>query len=448
MLAPLASASTSPLSRQVWYAGTMRILIALTAVSALVTSGCGKRQSTLVEEYGADFAAMDAKIAQAKAEVAKVPERGTKAFPRCKRSKDYVYGPGGDGNTIDFVPGSDLGWEATPLASAMKLRKESEGKGRFSGPKATDFDVKRLAVLKRVKHLIIIREQKTSTEHQLFGDVFVVNDGGKIACAFGFDGGEASYGSAGKVTGKEVWTDKRSGKVVREREVVEGATSGTSGTYEARKHIPLSLARNLGVLVGYDEQTQKVVGGEKGLGEFPSIRIKHVLEDRNAPSVVNLTNYTSPFGPADKLITDGVELASFQLDKHPHVAIGREQAVNADASPDGRALAEKLAAQPFADEKELLARARALGYTEVPPKTPKPNQPGAGRSRAGVREYSVTVKNAAGDHFVQVIDYSAGAQKRGTAFVRVVGRTIVSGEGKGPVIGSAAEILNEAIDGL
>ncbi|HRG97769.1 MAG TPA: hypothetical protein PLR99_16055 [Polyangiaceae bacterium] len=204
--------------------------------------------------------------------------------------------------------------------------------------------------------------------------------------------------------------------------------------------------------MSHEEHIKKAALGEKGLGAFPSIRVTHVLEDRNASSARGSTTYSSPFGTIDQWDTDGVSLALFDLDKLPHVAIGKEQAVNADASPEGRALAEKLAATPFADQKELAARVRPLGYSIVP-LTPGEGAAAAYREklaspRAGRRQYSVRVKSAKGDHLVQVLDYSAGAQKRGGATLRLDGRRIVVGSGASPALGSAEELIREAIDGL
>ncbi|HRG97770.1 MAG TPA: hypothetical protein PLR99_16060 [Polyangiaceae bacterium] len=213
-------------SRLVWVAAGVCLL-----------AGCGKRLSTVVAEHKAEFAAMDAKIAQAKALAAGVPERGTRAFPRCKPSKDYVFSSGlnSEENTIDVLSDGMIAWDAGPLALALRFRKEHEGEGRFSGPKATPYDEKRLDVLKRLKHLVVLRDHKASTEHHVTADVFVVDlASGKITCAFGFDGGEGGYGSAGTVVGKEVRINKRTGQKVGERDVVQGASAGTSGAVEAR----------------------------------------------------------------------------------------------------------------------------------------------------------------------------------------------------------------------
>lgn len=418
-------------------------LVPLLLLAPATLTGCGKRTATLVQEHAADYAAIEARVAEAEALVAKVPERGVRAFPRCKPSASYVYR--GDAPNTDVVGGKALDWDSGPIAEAMRLRKESASGGRFSGPKATPFQEQRIAALAGIKNLVVLREHKDSTDFHVSADVFVVSgQPAKIVCAFGFDGGHGSYGSVGKVTGKEVWTNKRTGQVVRERDVVEGASSGTSGALEARNRLPHALARNLGLDYSYNttEEAQKAIAGKtRPLDPFPSIRAAEVLEDRGASRPEHSTAYQGSFGYEDSWDTDGLRLSVNDASKDTSVAIGREHAVSAGASPEGRALAERLAGETFSGSAELVAKLKSLGWTATAPS--KADHPFQG----GRRQYAVDAKKGDASVKVAVLDYAEAARKQNGAALRVVGRDVFVAQGASPVLGPADEILTE-ITGL
>lgn len=401
--------------------------------------GCGKRVATLVEEHAADYAALDARVAEAQALVAKVPEHGLRAFPRCKPSAAYVYG--GDTPNTDVIGGKVLDWDTGPIADALKLRRAAEGKGRFSGPKASVVDERRLAQLAGIANLVVLREHKTSTEDHVSADVFVVSGKpAKITCAFGFDGGHGMYGSVGRVTGKEVWTNKRTGQVVHERDVVEGASSGTSGAFEARNRLPEALARNLGIEYSYtarDAAQRALAGKARALDPFPSLRVKEVLEDRGASRPDHASSFLGTFGYEDAWDTDGVRLTVNDLAKDTLVVVGREHAVSAGGGPDGKALADRLAAESFSGSAELVAKLKSLGWSATAPA--KADNPFQG----GRRQYAVDAKKGDATAKVAVLDYAEAARKQNGAVMRVVGRTLLVAQGASSTLGPADEILTE-----
>ncbi len=139
-----------------------------------------------------------------------MPDRGLRAFPRCKPSPSYVYSDSGDpksesDHNTDIVGGKYVSWTSSPLGQALALRSASVGKNRFNGAKVSPSDEATLKKLKRIKNVIVIREHKDASDDHVSADMFVVaGDPAKIVCAFGFDGGDPSYGSVGQVTGKEV----------------------------------------------------------------------------------------------------------------------------------------------------------------------------------------------------------------------------------------------------
>ncbi len=408
---------------------------------ALLAAGCGKRVSGLVADHQADYAALDARIAQANALVAKVPERGVRSFPRCKPTDRYLFSSSGGPHDTDVIGGSALAGYPSPIADVLKMRKDAEGKGRFSGPKASAFDEKRFELVKGVKNLVVLREHKDSTEHHVSADVFVVSgEPAKITCAFGFDGGEGGYGSVGTVTGKEVWTDKRTGRVVRERDHVEGASSGTSGAAEARNRLPSALARNLGLDYSYstkEEAAKYRAGYKRPLGEFPTIRVKEVLEDRGASNLRNFSAWNTPFGTNDGWNTDGIHLEIFDLGRVPGAVLGKEQVVNVGPQPDDVAFATKLAAEPVASAKDLVARVKGAGYVlfgAEPPDLPAPY---------GFRKYELSASKGGAQRKISVLDFGPAARKQGDATVRIDGRRLIVVQGKSSVLGPAEEIANE-----
>lgn len=410
-------------------------------VIAALACGCGKRVSGLVAEHKADYEALDARIAQANALVAKVPERGTRAFPRCKPTDAYSFSSSGGKHDTDVIGGVALAGYPSPIADVLELRKKAAGNGRFSGPKASSNDEERFARVKTVKNLVVLREHKDSTEHHVSADVFVVSgEPAKITCAFGFDGGEGGYGSVGTVTGKEVWTDKRTGRVVRERDHVEGASSGSSGATEARNRLPGALARNLGLDYSYntkDEAAKYRSGYKRPLGDFPTIRIKEVLEDRGASNLRGFSQWNTPLGTNDGWNTDGTHVEMYDLTRSPGAVLGRELVVNAGPQAEDVALATTLAGESFATPKDMIARLKGLGQVLMGPEPPALPTP------YGFRKYELKVSKGGKERKVNVLDFAAAARKQGDATVRIDGRRVILVQGNSPSLGPAEEIANE-----
>jgi hypothetical protein len=411
----------------------------LVVAASCALSGCSKRVASLVGEYQADFARLDAMIASANAEVAKVPERGTRAFSRCKPSPSYVFES--NGHNTDMIGAHLLAGNPSPLTDALAMRAASAGKGRFSGPAATAAQKETLKALATIKNLIVIREHKDASDAHVSADVFLVSgEPAKIVCAFGFDGGEGSAGSAGQVVGKEVWTNKRTGKVVGEHDLVEGKESGSSGAGNAIGRLPIAIGRNLGIAVSFaaKEAAEKAkAGGGVRFAELPTLRTTQVLEDRGAKRPRSASS--SQFGLVSIWNTDGVGINLFDVGSDAYIAIGPEQAMSVTGAPDGRQIADRLVAQPFGTPKDLVARLAGLGYALSSTAKDAPT------FTAGHRRYGLKARKGATELKVEVLDFVEAARRQNAATLRVEGRHILVLQGISPAIGSAEEIAKEIV---
>ncbi len=408
------------------------LLVGLVSLGA----GCAKRAPTLLKERAADLAAIDASIASANALVAKVPERGTHAFPRCRATSGYAFSTMGGVHNTDLVGAKLLAGYPSPLQDVLELRAKNADKNRWNGTKVFPYDEKKIDAIRDLKFLLVIREHKDASDDHVSADMFVVSRSpAAIVCAFGFEGGERGYGSAGTVVGKEVISVKKTGKVVAERDVVQGASSGSSGAFNARNHLPESIARNLGVSISYSsteaaERARRAV--PSGLGEYPAIKVKAVLEDRGA---VAFRHWVSqPFGTWTSWDTEGVRVSVFETERAGGV-IGAEQALIV-SGPDGEATAARLLATPIPAPKDLVTRMRTLGFAASSPVKEE-------RPSAGFYRYSVRARKGAYEATFSVLDFSEAAHRRGGATARVEGKRVLIVQGTSPVLGTAEEIATE-----
>lgn len=403
-----------------------------------IASGCAKRAPTLLKERAADLAAIDGAIASANALVAKVPERGTHAFPRCKATSGYAFNTMGGVHNTDLVGAKLLAGYPSPLQDILELRAKNADKSRWNGTKVYPPDEQKIDAIRDLKFLLVIREHKDASDDHVSADMFVVSRSpSAIVCAFGFEGGARSFGSAGTVVGKEVISVKKTGKVVAERDVVQGAYSGSSGAFNARNHLPESVARNLGMSISYNtaeaaERARRAV--PTGLGEYPSIKVRAVLEDRGA--VAFRSSISQPFGTWTSWDTDGVHVSVFETERASGV-IGAEQALIVSGA-DGQALATRLLATPIPTPKDLVARLRPLGFVATGPvKEERPD--------AGFRRYALRAKRGSYEATFSVLDFSEAAHRRGGAAMRVEGKKLLIVQGTSPVLGTAEEIAAEIV---
>jgi len=396
-------------------------------------AGCAKRAPTLLKERAADLAAIDADIARANALVSKVPERGLRALPRCKPTSGYAFSVTGGAHDTDIVGAKLLAGYPSPLQGTLDLRAQNAGKSRWSGAKVFAPDERRIDAVRDLKYLLVIREHQDSSEDHVSADMFVVSRSpAAIVCAFGFEGGERGYGSAGSVVGKEVISVKRTGKVVAERDVVQGASSGSSGAFNARNHLPDSLARNLGIWISYTSAESRPRALPAGLGEYPALKVTAVLEDRGA--VAFRTYLSQPFGTWSSWNTDGVRLSVFDLARTGGV-VGAEQAIIVSGA-NGDVMASRLLATPIPSSNALLTRLRSLGFA--------PSSPVVEEQRDnGFRRYSVRARKGGAEAAVSVLDFSDAARRRGGATMRVEGSKVLLAHGTSPVLGTAEEIATE-----
>lgn len=407
----------------------------------LATSGCSKRASSALSSHAEDFARLDKLIAQGQAEVAKIPERGVKQVGRCKPDPKWAWGSLGTGlHNIDVVPGSAMGF-SNALGDSLELRRRNEGKSYFSSDKITSIETGKLDQLKDIKHLIFVRDHKTTDKFHLTADVFVFNgETGKITCGFGFDGGQAEYGSTGTVVGKEIVTNKKTGKVVAERDWVEGKSEGTTGAYEARNKISPHFARVLGFAVYSGPEDEKAAKeardgtAPKGMGKYPRLQVERVLEERAA----NVIGHSRVNGAGDESTWrgDGFQVFLVDASSDANVAVGAEQSVAIEGLPDRAAVAASLVGKPWKGQAELIARLRGAGIQVSSPPVDVP-------PREGVVRYTLMGKKEQMSPKIMVVDYSAAAQRQSSATVRIDGRRVVIVHSTLAALGTAEEIATE-----
>lgn len=417
-------------------------------VGLLLACGCSKRASSALEEHADDFARIDKIIAQGNAAIAKIPERGIKQVGRCKPDPSWSWGAYGQGvHNMDVVPGSAMGW-TNALGDSLDLRRRNQGKGYFDSEKLTYHETSKLDQLKDIKHFIFIRDHKSSDKFHLTADVFVFNgDTGKLTCAFGFDGGEGAYGSEGTVKGKEIITNKKTGKVVAERDWVEGKSDGTTGAYEARNKVGSHFGRVLGVFIMGDKDVEAAAKAardgtaEKGLGKYGTTQIDRVLEERAAP--VGRPSRPHGVGEETEWYGEGfrvslVNASDVYGSPVTNAAIGAEQAVAIEGLNDNLATASALVAKPWRGQAELLGRLRGLGIQIPAPPAETP-------SVEGMRRYTLQGKKDAFTVKVFVADYSAAAQKQNNSALRIDGKRVVVVRSTNPLLGTAEEIATEIV---
>lgn len=274
---------------------------------------------------------------------------------------------------------------------------------------------------------------KDASEDHVSADMFVVSRApSAIVCAFGFDGGPPSSGSAGVVVGKEVVSVKRTGKVVAERDVVKGASSGASGAFNARNYLPQAIERNLGIFISYKSAERVKPAAAWGVDPFPTLKVKAVLEDRGAVSFRPMTSQT--FGSGTFWFTGGVHVYLFEIEKTT-AFIGDEQAVLVTGS-GGNATAAEVLITPIPTPQDLIARLRPLGYVASGPVKEESPTP-------GLLRYSLRAKKGSYESTISVLDFRDAARGRNQATLRVEGKRLLIVQGASPVLGTAEQIAAE-----
>jgi hypothetical protein len=411
---------------------------ALFALALLVSPlGCGKKVEKVVAEHATDFARVDAQLAEMKAQVDKIPERRTRTLPRCKASADYKYMefiP--RAHNIDFYGGKALDMWSSPLATTLALRSPAKAKEKANVPALES----EFARVRGIKHIVYVREHAASNDEHVSADMFVFStDPVKLVCAFGFDGGDPEYGSVGRVEGKEQLIQRKTGKVLMERDHIVGASSGTPGAIAAVGRLAPLWARQLGLVTNMDYQAtakDAFAGKKKGLAEAYDNDWRDILGDMGATNP-RWSRSTALYMEYYSWSTDGMEINLYDWSKPTAVVVTQEQALAVSPTPAGIALRLALAGTRFTSQAALLARVRAQGFVpDAATVKPEPNE------FAGKKHMSFWAAKGKDRVFVELMDFSSAAQGRNNATIRRDGKRFLIVQGKSEVLGSADEVAN------
>lgn len=428
----------------------VRSLRSLSVSLALLALGAGcDRAKAAVKKHEPAYARIDAFIKEATALAVAVPERGTRTFPACKPSDQYVF-DAATGHNVDLVGGKFLAWSGSPLAKALAIR-EIAGK---PGAKVDAYDLRALDKLDGIQHLVVIREHAKSDENHITADVFLVSRApAKIVCAFPFVGAEPSYGSIGTAA-KEIITTKRNGITISEteRDIRVAAYEGSNAVSGSVTKLWSSLARHLGIAWGLGgddfELAKKARAGQLAPPEGKRLSgwyLKEALDDvgidstrldRTATPTGEETRWNSDGYPSE---TKGVSVTLF-ADVDKEAAVGPEHTVVVRGEKE---LQASLAAKPIASEAEAAARAKALGWTLAAPAVVKGAAAGEGglpKFSKGYRKFTLTFKKRDATAGAVVLDYSQAARAGNTGAVRLEGRQVLIVSGESPHVGTAAEV--------